>query len=451
MQHGGHRTLGAVYGPPPHPDQVLVPLGPGDAPEAWVLCLALGLGITALAALRRQAPALRAWWFCLGQTVALTAPLAVVLERVVYGAFPTIDKSGSLLFYLEGVHRSVTFHPLAAVQEPAARLIGVHVGHLWLTEAFDLFLGPHGAFNAQALFQVALGWWAAALLLRTLCGRWDTAVILALPFGLNLHVFRDLNWYTIEKSAVFGLALYAWSVTRCWQRGGRWTWGAGLVFAGLLFLNGYLALVGAAGIALALAATRDRRLLVHCAWATAFAAPLVALQLALLSGPGTLGDPERFLVERALLDSFTLWPPAWNRLELYRSLNGVVIGLAVWGAWRLRHEGRVRTWALVGAGLFALALGPELLPGVPNPVYLGVRAVVPGFWRVAKPETFFHGTWLALLALAALAVSGRRVRWLYPVFVIGWCVVVRTHPAFPGFTEPVDQELAPDWAERVSP
>lgn len=440
-------TIRGVYGPPPHPDQVLVSLGPAEAPGAWLVCGVAGLLLTAVAAVRGQPDALRAWWFCLGQTVLLTAPLAAVLDRVVYGSFPTIDKSGSLLFYLEGVHRTVTLHPLQAVHEPAARLIGVHVGHLWITQALDLVLSPLGAFNAQGLLQLALGWWAAALFLRELSGRWDSAIGLGFAFGLNLHLFRDLNWYTIEKTAVYALALYAWTVLRCRRDGGRWAAVGAVAFTWMAFQNWYLALVGAAGTAILLAVGRDRAVLRHCALTTALMLPLVALQLALLSGSGTLGSPEQFLRERALLDSFSLWPPHWNRLELWRVLDPVALGLVGWGLWCLRRDRQAQALGAVAGGLFLLALGPQVLPGIWNPVYMGVRAVVPGFWRVAKPETFFHGTWLLLLGIAALRLQARPARWLYPLVVLSWLVLARTHPVFPPFTQVQTQSLDPSWAE----
>jgi hypothetical protein len=406
------------------------------------------VAISLLALARRQPEALRAWWFCLGQTVLLTAPLAAVLSRTVYGSFPTIDKSGSLLFYLDGVHRTITLHPLQAVHEPAARLIGVHVGHLWVTAALDVVFTPLAAFNAQGLLHLALGWWAAALLFRELNGRWGPALVLGFAFGMNLHLFRDLNWYTIEKSAVYTLALYAWAVLRC-MRGRRFGSSIGAaLFVFMAFQNWYLALVGAAGTAILLAVTRHRGLARHCLWTSLAMVPLVGLQLALLGGQGTLGDPEVFLRERALLDSFSLWPPHWNRLELWRVLDPVALVAAAWGAWSLRRDRRVWALSLVGGGLFVLALGPQVLPGVWNPVYMAVREFVPGFWRVAKPETFFHGSWLALLAIAALGLQGRRVIWLYPLVVVLWLGLARTHPAFPGFSQPLEQALDPNWAER---
>lgn len=155
-------------------------------------------------------------------------------------------------------------------------------------------------------------------------------------------------------------------------------------------------------------------------------------------------------MERAIPDSFTLWPPRWNRLELYRALNAVVLGMAGWVVWRRREQPEVRLWAALGLGLFALSLGPRLAEGVPNPVYELPRAVVPGFWRVAKPEVFFEGSYLALIALAARgAAACSPPRWLYLVMPIGWLVVVRTHAVYPGFTQPLEVHLDPGWAQRA--
>ena len=437
-----------MYGPPPDPRQKLAPVEIFDDPWAYAICFAFGLAISALALWRRPAAPLRAWCFILGQTIILTAPLLRFMDTYVYGSFPTIDKSGSLAFYLDGVHQRILLHPVDSLADPAARLIGVHVGHLWVTELFDLFLSPIGAFNLQGLLYPALGWWCVYLLVREVTQSERAAVLLGFPFGMGLHTFRDLNWYTIEKAAVFWLPLYLWVAYRAWRRGGGWIAWAGLCFVALSWMNLYLGLVAAALMACA-------ALGAVLGLSAAFVMPLGLWQWALLQGGLTLGSPERFLFERAALDGFTLSPLLWNRLEVHRALNVVVVGLALWGLVVCWRDRRVRLATACGVALFALSLGPFLAgQEVENPVYFVARAVVPGFWRVAKPEVFFHGTWLMMIcvagvALARLSPSRRALGVLYGLFVVAWLLMVRTHPAYPPMTMPKKTRLAPDWADKV--
>ncbi len=454
-----------MYGPPPDPRSVPFPAGLGEQPLAWALCLVVGLLLSAAWLWRRPPEALRALLFTLGQTVLLTAPLLGVLDAAWYGDFPTIDKEGSLLFYLDGVHVRALLHPVGALQDPAVRLIGVHLGHLWPVALGDLFLSPMGAFNLSALLYPALGWWACWLLCRELCGDGRLALVAAMPFGLGLHVFRDLNWYTIEKASVFWLALYAFALLRSAREGGRWPIWAGLIYLVMSWWNLYLGLVGAVlggvvGLALLPALRRPhpaRGALWGVLASAAFALPLVVAQALLMRGGPSLGTPEQFLWERAALDSFTLWPPRWNRLELWAALSPPLLLLGLWSGIVERRRPEVLV-GLAGVLLLgALSLGPSLLPGVKNPLYLGAVRLVPGLWRMAKPEVFFEGAWLLILALAALGlvrlVPRQRVTpvtvMLYVISVGLWLLTVRAHPAFPSFHAHVESRLSPGWEKRV--
>ena len=151
-----------MYGPPPAPPHLTLLYPLGDEGWRYAICLMFCLVCSGVAMIRRLPPELRLLSFIIGQVALLTAPFAATMTEAVYGSFPTIDKSGSLLFYLDGVHQRVLLSPLDAVNDPAARLIGAHVGHLWLTALFDLVLEPFAASNAQAMFNLCLGWWAAA-------------------------------------------------------------------------------------------------------------------------------------------------------------------------------------------------------------------------------------------------------------------------------------------------
>ncbi len=421
-----------MYGPPPDPRQVYAPTGLFAAPGAWLACVVIGLALAWVAGTRRP------FLFILGMVIASTTPFSAFFLSYVWGQFPTIDKAGSLLFYLDGVQWRFW-----DVSDPAIRLIGVHVGHLWIAACVDVLVPSFAAFNAQALLNLVLGWYCAYLLLYALSGHAEGSLLLAFPFAMNLHIFRDINWYTIEKSGVFWIPLYAWTLVRASREGGRWIGLAALVYVATFFNNIYLGVLcaGLGGMALL---ARNRRV----AWAVGASAvaslPLVWLQARLLTGAGTLGDPETFLTQRAALDIVEVWPARWNRLEAWRALNLPAVVLAAAGIFRFKN-----VW-LAGIALpfFVLSLGPT-----DNPVYRALFEVVPGFWRIAKPETFFHVTWLAILVIAArqladAAPSRRTLAVLGGLFLVGWLVSVRTHPVYPRFTMPLDLTLSSEWRGR---
>jgi len=450
-----------MYGPPVDPRQRIAPVEIFDVPEAYLLCIAIGFLISLCAFWKRPGVHARCALFIAGQTLALTAPLAIFLDTWVYGSFPTIDKAGSMAFYLDGVHIRMLTDPMGSITDPAARLIGVHVGHLWITELFDLVLSPVGAFNLQGLLYPALGWYCAWLLFYEVTQNPRTSILFAFPFGMGLHVFRDLNWYTIEKAAVFWLPLFLWALFRAWRDSGRWRWLPGLVLVVSTWMNVYLGMINAFMLGLAclgLWMSNDRykwRVFRAAGWGVICLLPITLWQWSLMHGGVQLATPEEFLWKRAALDSFTLSPLRWNRLELHRSLNVVALGVAAWGLMRSRWLGIVRLGGMCALGFFFLALGP-MITGfeVENPIYMATRAIVPGFWRVAKPEVFFHMTWLLLLGIGAIQAGrsgwtkGATYFW-YFLFVLGWLLMVRTHPAYPPMTVPLDTPLASDWADKV--
>lgn len=440
-----------LVGPPPDPRQVTLDLGPAADPAAWAWCLGLGLALLLVGLLARRLPPLvRAFLAISGQVVLLTAPLAGVLDRVVFGAWPNTDKTGSFLFYQDGVHIRALLDPIQSLQDPALRLIGVHTGHLWVTQALDLVFTTHGAFNAQALLWPALAWLCAGLLLgETGSGRWERW-ILAFPFGMGLHVFRDLHWSTIEKAAVAGIPLYGWALLGAWRRGGAWTLVAGATLLASAWVNIYVGLLNGLGAALLLLVARDRRAFKAVTVSALSVLPLAAWQALLLRDAGALSSPERFLWERAALDVVSLWPPSWYRMEPWRALNLVAVGLACVGV----LQERPWRWGWAFLVLLLLSLGPWLLPGVYNPVFFAAWKGIPGFWRLAKPEFLFEGAWLLVLvqagrALTRLHLPPGHLALVHGLFLAGWLLSVRTHPAYPVFTEPVPVTRAQGWEEQV--
>ena len=450
-----------MYGPPADPRQKIAPVEVFDVPEAYLLCFAAGAFITAFAWRRRWPVEVRSALFILGQCIILTAPLAFFLDTYVYGSFPTIDKAGSMAHYLDGVHLRAFADPIAALSDPAVRLIGVHLGHLVATSFFDLFLTSVGAFNMLGFLAPALAWYFAWWLFWEHCGSPRVAMLMSFPFGMGLHIFRDLNWYTIEKAAIFWLPLFLLVCTWAVRRGGRWRWAPGVVLALTTWTNVYLGMING-GLLVVIFTTlwvvrhpQRHRITVASAGAVLAVSPLVVAQWLLMVDGPQIASRDVFLWQRAALDSFSLSPLAWNRLEVHRSLNIVALGLAGWGLRPRRWKGVVPIAALSALLFFFLSLGPILwAPDIMNPVYMGVRAVIPGFWRVAKPEVFFHVTWLMLLGIGA--IEAHRLEWSkrtlglwYIAFVGAWLVMARSHPAYPPMTTPVATPLAPDWAERV--
>ena len=71
--------------------------------------------------------------YTLSICIVLTTPLLGVGTEAIWGAYPTIDKEGSLLFYREGVHLR-----LFSFSDPAHRLIGFHLGHLWISQILNM-------------------------------------------------------------------------------------------------------------------------------------------------------------------------------------------------------------------------------------------------------------------------------------------------------------------------
>ncbi len=390
-------------------------------PWAYVLSLVVG-AILLLWGWRRSRLG-----FVTGATICLTAPAFAMLPLAVWGHFPTIDKAGSLSFYALGAHWQ-SWDTTAT----ATRLIGVSMGHLWVTQLFDLVLAPFAAMNAQALLNLVLGWYFAARLAEASGASREASLASGLGFGLGLHALRDINWYTIEKCGQGWLALYALCLLRAHQVGGRWVLGAGLAYGWAFYYNSYWGVVGAllGGVALIFGSHDAFRAVLASALA---GVPFVLVQLPSLAND-TLPPPEAF-AERAALDVLTL--THWNRLEIWRAVDLVAVGLAVASLVPRPGHGpgtQRRAW---GAVATLLALPSLLAMGPATPLWSAFSSL-PGMWRFAKPETFFHIAVLVLGVLAARGIDRLRIdaRVVLAVQAALWLALARTHSVYPGFSAP---------------
>jgi len=408
-----------LYGPPVDPREVAL----AAEPWAHVLSLALGLGLLAWGWKRSRLT------FVTGATICLTAPAFAMIPIATWGHFPTIDKAGSLAFYALGAHWSSWDTTATATQ-----LIGVSMGHLWVTRLFDLVLAPFAAMNAQALLNLVLGWYFAARVAEASGASREASLASGLGFGLGLHALRDINWYTIEKCGQGWLALYALCLLRAHQVGGRWVLGAGLAYGWAFYYNSYWGVLGAllGGVAFMFGSHDARRAVLTSALA---GLPFVLVQLPSLAND-TLPPPGAF-AERAALDVLTL--THWNRIELWRGLDLVALacaGLALarrWASFPRPLTGRRE----LGAVVVLLVLPTVLAMGPATPLW-EVFSALPGMWRFAKPETFLHLAVLAMGVLAAREIDRLRLdaRLVLAVQAALWLALARTHSVYPGFSAP---------------
>ncbi len=390
-------------GPPTSPHEVSFPAGWGDQPLAWSLTVVVAVALLVLGRRSRLAAAA-------GGVALLTAPAVGLVGSAVWGHYPTVDKAGSLHFYALGAHWQA-FDPSA----PATQLIGMSMGHLWVTALLDLALPAFAAMNAHALLNLVLGWWLGARLVEATGTPPRWALAAAFPLGLGLHALRDINWYTIEKSGLWPLVLYALMLVRAQQRGGAWITAAGAAYFWAFFYNAYWGVLGAAiGAVALLVGNRQARLAV--AASVVGVLPFVAAQLPALRNAQL--PPAAAFAERAALDVLAPlggdgFGPNWNRIPLLGALDLPVILAAIaavaFAAAALRgpgEEGRAARIQLAlgaaGAGFAVLALGPA------TPLW-GLFASLPGMWRFAKPETFFHLSILAACVLAGPVLARTRL------------------------------------------
>lgn len=381
--------------------------------------------------------------FTLATCVVLTTPLLGICTEAVWGAYPTVDKEGSLLFYRDGVH-----FRLFSFSDPAHRLIGFHLGHLWITQVLDWLVGDIGAFNLHALLNVTLTWYCTYRFLHVLGAHRVWAWLLASQMGFHLHLFRDIQFYTIEKSAVYPILLYWESVIRASKGEKNAPVWMGITFFLASWINVYWGIFCALITPLLLWTYRaeHRETLGKGIGVCVVLGACVGIYQQLLT---TSGPPFAYgnqFMERAALDNVSIWPLSWNRLPWYTSVSPLVIFLSGW-AW---HTNRFHSkYASLGIVFFILSTGPFLFQTVPNPLYQGLTAL-PALWRFAKPEAFFFVTFIVILSTAAKLNPSAKGCLYIGVVMLLQCCGIRMQQEYPSyFSRPIQTSLPKHWERRI--
>jgi hypothetical protein len=148
--------------------------------------------------------------------------------------------------------------------------------------------------------------------------------------------------------------------------------------------------------------------------------------------------------ERAALDVLAplggdAFGPNWNRIPLHGALDLPVTLAALAGLFfAAREASRPEARARLGLALAAL-LAALLACGPATPLW-GLFAALPGMWRFAKPETFFHLSVGASCVLAGPALARLPIPpWVVLLAQLGlWFLFARgnaeLYPAFSGWT-----------------
>ena len=385
----------------------------------------------------------------------ITGPWLGILNQKVIGAYPTIDKEGSLLFYLDGVHWRLLNHPIVSMDDPAIQLIGLHLGHLWISEFFDIFLSTFGSFNAQMIFNLILNQISAMFLLKHFYEKqcqlmkedWYKIIILSITLGLQLHVFRDINWYTIEKSAIYPLFFF-WTYLDQLASNRKQGWWLPLLYFSAIFINFYwgllLAILGFCyAIPLCKNAIQSKSIkMLYCnqmmrnlIFCTAIGMLFAVLQLYLMSSETPFASHHDFS-KRAILDSFELFPPNWNRMGVILPINAIII----WFGFKYQNKNTLLIF--IAFLYFLLSLGPKI-DQFNNPVYQ-LFSWIPGVWRFAKPEIFFFITY-AVFHIWTIQNSQKMNTQQSVKFFTGIVILhlltLYISPAFPIITEFIPSKL----------
>ena len=326
----------------------------------------------------------------------ITTPWFGTLTDSVIGAYPTIDKEGSLFFFNQGVHTNWLLHPDTALDNKGLQLIGVHIGHLWLVEIWSWFVSPITAFNIQAMANLILNclaawWWLEDN--ENNSPEW-IGLLTALTLGAQLHVFRDIHWYTIEKSMLFPIFLYWGALNRMEFDAQIRRW-IPILYTLAILLNFYWGILLGLLTILQVCMRRSLRQ-VKLFWPIALAGcigiALGLLQMTLQSDTRRFADAAAFLT-RASLDTFDISNLNWNRMGFWKPIN---VPICIYFGWLMSTKRISIRPILIGTIFLVLSIGPMLTTTLPNPLYNSL-SIIPGMWRFAKPEIFFFITYAIII------------------------------------------------------
>ena len=385
----------------------------------------------------------RRWW------IALTASLAIVLALVsswlphigaeLWGEYPTIDRRGSLLFWEDGVHRRALFDFPESLSDPAQRLIGFHLGHMWVN---DLLFAATGSviwmMNLHGLLNFSLNVFCTERLLKTFEHPFESRLILATVFGLQLHVLRDFEVTTIEKSGVYWLPLF-WFALRAVSLEGRRLWLPAVIFLLGTWYNLYWGLlmlpIAAIEVLSVWKTPAQKRLWCSVLGCVAPGLLVAWWQSSLMASGLSLGTPEAFQ-SRAAMDCLQLWPLDWNRLGSWQAMNPIVSCAGVIAL----VNNRKWTYLVVASICVLLALGPGPDGNTPMGILM---ANVPGLWRFAKPEIWLYVP--ILITIVAFPVQKHLSR----LALIVWLSAVMTSPFLSKTSAHTPERLSPSWEQKV--
>ena len=302
-----------------------------------------------------------------------------LVPDAIVGAYPTIDKQGSLFFYQQGVHVKSIVAPIASMQEQGVQLIGFHMGHHWITASFDLFFSLSTAYNLHILFNFYLStvsMWMLLWLQDSQEKKIWLRIGVSLLFGCGIHSYVDAHWYTIEKSALYTLPL----LIICIQYIKKPFW-TGIALFITAYINLYFGILSGMLFLIYILFHRSQ-------WRQGigilFTGIIVLLyQRTLMQYTPTIATPEMYIEQRARFDALHLFSFDWARIPLYLVINPVVLWLAY-------KSTKKHIWEKITFSLFfLLSIGPYLYHDFTNPIYWLFHKI-PFMWRFSEPEIFFH-------------------------------------------------------------